>query len=142
MQFEADPITLLPRVDSQILLHAQARRARLDECSYGSYIALMVSIGVREAKNRLSKYLRMVQAGETVLITDRGRVVAQLQSPSSVGVPGHVQEQEALYRLARAGRIRVAQGAPASADPAMTLPAPSEPVDLGATLERVREDRR
>jgi prevent-host-death family protein len=36
-------------------------------------------VGIRELKNRLSEYVRAVQAGEAVLVTDRGRVVAELR---------------------------------------------------------------
>ena len=38
----------------------------------------MVSVGVRELKNRLSYYLRLVRDGEQVVVTDRGREVAIL----------------------------------------------------------------
>ena len=41
----------------------------------------MKAIGVRELKARLSRYLREVQAGEVILVTDRGRVVAELRAP-------------------------------------------------------------
>jgi prevent-host-death family protein len=36
----------------------------------------MKTVGVRELKNRLSEYLREVRAGETVLVSDRGEVIA------------------------------------------------------------------
>jgi prevent-host-death family protein len=36
----------------------------------------MVGIGVRELKARLSEYLRRVQAGERLTVTDRGRAIA------------------------------------------------------------------
>jgi len=36
----------------------------------------MKSVGARELKNRLSEYLREVQSGEAILVTDRGDVVA------------------------------------------------------------------
>jgi prevent-host-death family protein len=39
----------------------------------------MRSIGVRELKAHLSQILRHVQTGEAILITDRGRVVAELR---------------------------------------------------------------
>jgi antitoxin (DNA-binding transcriptional repressor) of toxin-antitoxin stability system len=42
----------------------------------------MKAVAVRELKNRLSAYLREVARGEVVLITDRGRVVAELRRPS------------------------------------------------------------
>jgi antitoxin (DNA-binding transcriptional repressor) of toxin-antitoxin stability system len=42
----------------------------------------MKAVAVRELKNRLSAYLREVARGEVVLVTDRGRVVAELRRPS------------------------------------------------------------
>jgi prevent-host-death family protein len=41
----------------------------------------MKSVGIRELKTRLSEYLRRVRSGETVLITDRGKVAAELLPP-------------------------------------------------------------
>ncbi len=38
----------------------------------------MKQIGLRELKNRLSEYVRMVRDGEHVQVTDRGQVVAEL----------------------------------------------------------------
>lgn len=43
------------------------------------YIPPMRAIGIRELKNRLSHYVRLVQTGESVLVTDRGSVVAELR---------------------------------------------------------------
>ncbi|MBI4192275.1 MAG: type II toxin-antitoxin system prevent-host-death family antitoxin [Betaproteobacteria bacterium] len=37
-----------------------------------------MEVSIREMKNRLSKYLKLVQAGKDVVITDRGRPVARL----------------------------------------------------------------
>jgi antitoxin (DNA-binding transcriptional repressor) of toxin-antitoxin stability system len=42
----------------------------------------MKAVAIRELKNRLSAYLREVARGEVVLVTDRGRVVAELRRPS------------------------------------------------------------
>ena len=36
------------------------------------------TVGIRELKNRLSEYLRRVRAGETVIITERGKPVGQI----------------------------------------------------------------
>jgi len=41
----------------------------------------MKTVGVRELKNRLSEYIRQVRSGESVLVTDRGEVVAALTPP-------------------------------------------------------------
>lgn len=63
----------------------------------------MKTVGVRALKNRLSEYLRLVQAGESLAVTKRGVVVARL-------VPADVRGEtveEALQRKARAGEIRL-----------------------------------
>jgi antitoxin (DNA-binding transcriptional repressor) of toxin-antitoxin stability system len=41
----------------------------------------MRAVGIKELKNRLSEYIRLVTTGETVLVTDRDRVVAELSPP-------------------------------------------------------------
>jgi prevent-host-death family protein len=41
----------------------------------------MRSVGLKVLKNKLSEYVRLVEAGETVLITDRDRVVAEIVPP-------------------------------------------------------------
>ena len=43
----------------------------------------MKSVGLKVLKNRLSEYVRLAAAGETVLVTDRDRVVAELVPPAS-----------------------------------------------------------
>ena len=43
----------------------------------------MIAIGIRDLKNRLSEYVHRARDGEVVLVTDRGRVVAQLSSPGA-----------------------------------------------------------
>ena len=66
----------------------------------------METVGIRELKNRLSAYVRRVQAGDVVLVTDRGRVVAELVPP------GHgIRRQDippGLLELERRGEIRLA----------------------------------
>ncbi len=43
----------------------------------------MRAVGIKTLKNRLSEYVRLAAAGETVLISDRDRVVAQLGPPEA-----------------------------------------------------------
>ena len=38
----------------------------------------MRAVGLRVLKNRLSEYVRLAASGETVLVTDRERVVAEI----------------------------------------------------------------
>jgi len=41
----------------------------------------MRAVGVKVLKDRLSEYVRLAASGETVLVTDRDRVVAELGPP-------------------------------------------------------------
>jgi prevent-host-death family protein len=41
----------------------------------------MRTVGIKTLKNKLSEYVRLVAAGESVLVTDRNRVVAELVPP-------------------------------------------------------------
>ncbi len=41
----------------------------------------MRAVGVKVLKNKLSEYVRLAEGGETVLVTDRDRVVAELGPP-------------------------------------------------------------
>ena len=45
----------------------------------------MKAVGLKVLKNRLSEYIRMVESGETVLVTDRDTVVAEIRPPSQPG---------------------------------------------------------
>lgn len=48
-----------------------------------SYLGDMLAIGLKTLKNKLAEYVRLVASGETVLVTDRDRVVAELVPPRS-----------------------------------------------------------
>ena len=47
----------------------------------------MRSIGIRALNSRLSEYVRLAAGGETVLVTDRGRVVAEIGPPRETRSP-------------------------------------------------------
>src|SRR6516164_5507007 len=82
----------------------------LSDVASCGYIEDMKSVGLRELKNRLSAYVRELSSGETVLVTDRGEVVAELVPP---GQGGHSPEvPSALVALARSGQLTL--GAPNS----------------------------
>jgi antitoxin (DNA-binding transcriptional repressor) of toxin-antitoxin stability system len=53
-----------------------------DNVASRGYIANMKTVGIRELKNHLSEYLRRVRLGESVLVTDRGEVVAEFSPPN------------------------------------------------------------
>jgi antitoxin (DNA-binding transcriptional repressor) of toxin-antitoxin stability system len=41
----------------------------------------MRAVGIKVLKNKLSEYLRLAAGGETILVTDRDRVIAELVPP-------------------------------------------------------------
>ena len=41
----------------------------------------MRAVGLKVLKNELSEYVRLAQGGETILVTDRDRVVAEIVPP-------------------------------------------------------------
>ena len=43
----------------------------------------MRAVGLKILKNRLSEYIRLAAGGETVLVTDRDRVVAEIGPPQA-----------------------------------------------------------
>ena len=96
----------------------------------------MVSVGVRELKNRLSEYLRMVRRGEEILVTDRGEPVAELRQPSSASYTAAYPE---LERRARAGRVRL--GAPNRSDLYPPLPSSVAPGTARRLLDEERGER-
>ena len=72
----------------------------------------MRAVGVKKLKARLSEYLRLVKAGEVVLVTDRDEVVAELRPARRQPLPPDTVE-ETLSDLAASGslmRASVAKG--------------------------------
>jgi prevent-host-death family protein len=93
----------------------------------------MLTVGLKILKNKLSEYVRLAAAGETVVITDRNRAVAEI-------VPLRRQEESFVERGVREGWLTPAKR------PFQPLP-PRRPIP-GYTLEQLlaeldadREDR-
>jgi antitoxin (DNA-binding transcriptional repressor) of toxin-antitoxin stability system len=58
--------------------------APLDKVAIGSYFAVMrrvITVGVRELKNRLSEYLGDVKAGAVILVSKRAHLIAEIRQP-------------------------------------------------------------
>ena len=66
--------------DCKATLHAN-RSGGVARVASRSYLLFMRSVGLKVLKNRLSEYVRIAASGETVLVTDRERVVAELSAP-------------------------------------------------------------
>jgi antitoxin (DNA-binding transcriptional repressor) of toxin-antitoxin stability system len=62
------------------------------------------SVGLKVLKNRLSEYVRLAARGETVLVTDRDRVVAELGPPAAGR--GELIADVQLASLVREGLLR------------------------------------
>lgn len=93
----------------------------------------MTSVGIRNLKNHLSRYVQRVAAGERVTVTDRGRVVAELVPPGGGSTSGGRSRFE---ELVAAGIIRPALEA---GDPLADLPMLDCPPGTATAL--IDEDR-
>jgi prevent-host-death family protein len=91
----------------------------------------MTSVGVRELRQRASGLLRLVEQGETVEITDRGRPVALL-TPIPEGSP--------LERMRAAGDVENATADLDDLPEPLVLPAHTDPPSR--VLTRLRRDER
>jgi prevent-host-death family protein len=91
----------------------------------------MTSVGVRALRQRASELLRLVEQGETVEITDRGRPVALL-TPLPEGSP--------LDRLRAAGEIESASEDPSDLPEPLVLAAETE--SASSALQRLRREDR
>ena len=96
----------------------------------------MNTVGIKALKNGLSKHIRAVTAGATVLVTDRGKVVAEIVPPRAVEGGTHAEREWAA--MIREGIIRPARRP-------RTGPPPNHPImtfeEMMADLDTSREDR-
>jgi len=89
----------------------------------------MKAVGIRELKAHLSRYLAEVGRGEVVLVTDRGRVVAEVRRPTAPDRPDQSKAERALSELAERGELRMGVR-PRSKGPAPTgLRVPGAKID-------------
>ena len=89
----------------------------------------MTTVGIAQLRQNLSKYLRLVERGERLVVTDRNRPVAELGPPPASG--------PALDRLIAEGRV--------SPPRSRRLPEPLEldgdPLGLSRALDEIRGER-
>jgi antitoxin (DNA-binding transcriptional repressor) of toxin-antitoxin stability system len=96
----------------------------------------MRSVGLKVLKNKLSEYVRLAEAGETVLVTERDRVVAELRPPTA----DHRDwlSDPVIARMVREGSMTLPtapRGVPPRPKPVMTS------AELDEAIARDREDR-
>lgn len=85
----------------------------------------MTQVGIRELRDHLSSYLERVQAGEEVIVTDRGRAVCRVLPMNG---------ERTIDRLIRDGTVTPAKK--------MKRPAPRPIRTLGPVSDLVAEQRR
>jgi prevent-host-death family protein len=114
----------------------------IDKEASGGDMCSMKTVGLKVLKNKLSEYVRRAAAGETVIITDRGRPVAELVAPQRNIPTGEGRPLSAFeLRGMREGWLRPATIRDDSPPP------PGKPIpgytleQLLADLDRDREDR-
>jgi antitoxin (DNA-binding transcriptional repressor) of toxin-antitoxin stability system len=96
----------------------------------------MRAVGIKVLKNKLSEYVRLAASGETILVTDRDRVVAELGPPRDGRSPWLADAQ--LAEAVRRGWITppaLPTGTPPPRKPVISLH------ELLRELEQDREDR-
>jgi prevent-host-death family protein len=89
----------------------------------------MKTVGVAELRQNLSRYLRRIERGERLVVTDRNRPVAELGPPPTTGA--------ALDRLVAEGRVSrpLRRGLP---EP---LRLDGDPHALSRALDEIRRER-
>ena len=96
----------------------------------------MRAVGLKVLKNKLSEYVRLAERGETILVTDRDRVVAEIVPPEASRSP--VIADAMLAEAVRRGWITPpllpAKGAPPR-NPVMSFR------DLKRELDQDRSER-
>jgi antitoxin (DNA-binding transcriptional repressor) of toxin-antitoxin stability system len=96
----------------------------------------MRAVGLKVLKNKLSEYVRLAQGGETILVTDRDRVVAEIVPPRAGRSPEVADA--VLAELVRQGWVTPA------ARPLTGVPARAPVVafeELMRELDQARADR-
>jgi antitoxin (DNA-binding transcriptional repressor) of toxin-antitoxin stability system len=94
----------------------------------------MRSVGVKALKDHLSEYVRLAAGGETVLVTDRDRVVAEL-------VPPRVARAESVSDVVVAEGVRTGWITPRSHGPDSIPALPPGHRKLADVLRELADDR-
>ena len=101
----------------------------------------MLTANVATAKNELSRLLRHVKRGESVLITERNRPVATLQSVVEAGTDSQNATLCALYE---SGVLSLPSGAPLTVTSFLAAPRAvlAESLDLRSAILAERAEER
>jgi antitoxin (DNA-binding transcriptional repressor) of toxin-antitoxin stability system len=96
----------------------------------------MTSVGIRDLKNNLSRYIKRLRVEKRIVVTDRGETVAELRLPDASAGDPHAQR---YAELVAAGLIRPAKDA---GDPLADWPSADElSLPAGTVTALIGEDR-
>ncbi|HWZ60536.1 MAG TPA: hypothetical protein VNW46_16260 [Gemmatimonadaceae bacterium] len=97
----------------------------------------MISAGIRDLKNNLSRYIGRLRVEKRILITDRGQTVAELRL-----LDEDIRGDPQLRRYAELVATGVIRPALDEGDPLADWPAPGEiALPPGTVAELIDEDR-
>jgi antitoxin (DNA-binding transcriptional repressor) of toxin-antitoxin stability system len=94
----------------------------------------MITVGVRDLKNQLSRYLQFVKNGENVIITEHSRIIAEIILPQTEKKSTIWDE---FQRMSEDGDLIPAKRQVSC----VPLPETKEKVDWWSEYEATREDR-
>jgi prevent-host-death family protein len=92
-----------------------------------------LTVGIRRLKAELSSHLRRVEQGQTIVVTDRGRVIATINPVERTDLSPAIRWARAMVA---AGKARWAGGKPRGAEKPATLQGTAPVADA------IIEDRR
>ncbi|XDD45296.1 type II toxin-antitoxin system Phd/YefM family antitoxin [Leptospira sp. WS39.C2] len=69
----------------------------------------MKSVGIRDLKNNLSKYLHLVKSGETIVITEHEQVIAEIKKPAEFLKDSNKRVLLYLEEQSKIGKIKLAK---------------------------------
>lgn len=95
----------------------------------------MRSVGIKVLNSRLSEYVRLAASGETILVTDRDRVVAELGPLKATRSP--ILADAFLAEAVRSGVLT-----PPTLATSGSLPTPVPVARLDEILDELDENRR
>ena len=101
----------------------------------GSYLGSMRSVGIKALGSRLSEYVRLAGSGETILVTNRGRAVAEFGPPRESRSP-------ALADAFLAEAVRSGVLAPPALAGSGPPPRPAPLASLDEVLAELDDNRR
>jgi prevent-host-death family protein len=101
----------------------------LDPVQSATFMYMKATVGIAELRQNLSRYLRRVERGERLIVTDRNRPVAEIGPPPTAGSD--------LDRLIAEGRVSrpLRRGLP---EP---LQLEGDPYALSRALDEIRGER-